>query len=393
MADLIGGTNISGLLTVDSNIETDEGDVILDSSNNKIDLGVLPTGSGNGLNADLLDGKHAGAFALDGHNHDGVYILESGDSMSGVLTLSDGSTAASRSWVNSNADVPDADYADSAGDSDTLDGEHASAFANSGHTHDSRYYTESESDSNFAASGHLHDGRYIQDTGEVTNTLAANHGILVTRGSNGLTANNSIESASGDDWIGVDSTSGANGGVLLGYYNAPEVRVGNGNLSDFNWNGDTVATRPWVNNNADVPQADNADTVGGESPSAFANSGHTHDSRYILESGDAMSGGLTLSDGSPAASEQYVSNNAGGIDGTEPIPHPRFSTTGDVPALDVADVVYVDGEDGLYVESDYGGSPDTGETPLQTHINNTNPDGYKIVKNGTDGTGVINFKT
>jgi len=40
------------------------------------------------------------------------YILESGDTMSGTLTLEDGSTAASRDWVNSNADVPQADNAD-----------------------------------------------------------------------------------------------------------------------------------------------------------------------------------------------------------------------------------------------------------------------------------------
>jgi hypothetical protein len=32
---------------------------------------------------------------------------------------------------------------------DTVDGNHASAFADAGHNHDSRYYTESEADSNF----------------------------------------------------------------------------------------------------------------------------------------------------------------------------------------------------------------------------------------------------
>ena len=34
----------------------------------------LYTGSGNGLDADLLDGQHTSAFALSGHNHDAVYI-------------------------------------------------------------------------------------------------------------------------------------------------------------------------------------------------------------------------------------------------------------------------------------------------------------------------------
>lgn len=63
---------------------------------------TLLQGSGSGLNADLLDGEHASAFADEGHLHDSRYILESGDTMGGALTLSDGSQAASRSWVNSN---------------------------------------------------------------------------------------------------------------------------------------------------------------------------------------------------------------------------------------------------------------------------------------------------
>ena len=80
--------------------------------------------------------------------------------------------------------------------------------------------------------------------------------FVVDRNING---NNSI-TANGDEWLGLDG--GSTTGVLLGYYNANEVRVGNGNLSDFNWNGNTVATRNWVNGNADVPNADYADNAG-----------------------------------------------------------------------------------------------------------------------------------
>lgn len=46
----------------------------------------------------------------------------SGGTMTGTLTLSDGSTSASQSWVNSNADVPNADYADESGDANTVGG-------------------------------------------------------------------------------------------------------------------------------------------------------------------------------------------------------------------------------------------------------------------------------
>jgi hypothetical protein len=45
-------------------------------------------------------------------------------------------------------------------DADTLDGEHASAFADAGHLHDGRYYTKSQVDGDFASDGHFHDGRY-----------------------------------------------------------------------------------------------------------------------------------------------------------------------------------------------------------------------------------------
>ena len=46
----------------------------------------------------------------------------------------------------SDAQIPDTitvNYAAEAGDADTVDGEHAAAFATSSHTHDSRYYTQS----------------------------------------------------------------------------------------------------------------------------------------------------------------------------------------------------------------------------------------------------------
>jgi hypothetical protein len=57
----------------------------------------------------------------------GVLTLSGGVNVTGNLQES-GSDVATQSWVNSNADVPNANYADSAGDADTLDGNHASYF-------------------------------------------------------------------------------------------------------------------------------------------------------------------------------------------------------------------------------------------------------------------------
>lgn len=67
-----------------------------------------------------------------------------GDVNSGGLIYEQTNRVATRTWTNNNADVPNADYADSAGNADTVDGEHAGAFANSGHTHDGRYYNEGQ---------------------------------------------------------------------------------------------------------------------------------------------------------------------------------------------------------------------------------------------------------
>jgi hypothetical protein len=44
-------------------------------------------GSGSGLDADLLDGNHASAFALSSHNHDSDYVNVTGDTMTGNLSL------------------------------------------------------------------------------------------------------------------------------------------------------------------------------------------------------------------------------------------------------------------------------------------------------------------
>lgn len=51
---------------------------------------------------------------------------------------------ATRTWVNSSADVPNADYADNSG---RLDGHRANYFAIAGHNHDTRYVNEGQSNS------------------------------------------------------------------------------------------------------------------------------------------------------------------------------------------------------------------------------------------------------
>jgi len=73
--------------------------------------------------------EHTGELADDGdpqppeshgnEAHSDSFIKSSGDTMTAALILSDSSQAASREWVNTNADVPNADTADNA---DLIDG-------------------------------------------------------------------------------------------------------------------------------------------------------------------------------------------------------------------------------------------------------------------------------
>jgi len=44
-------------------------------------------GTGSGIDADLLDGQHAAAFATSGHNHAATYVDVAGDTMTGSLTV------------------------------------------------------------------------------------------------------------------------------------------------------------------------------------------------------------------------------------------------------------------------------------------------------------------
>jgi hypothetical protein len=129
------------------------------------------------------------------------------------------------------------DAADQADNADTLDGEHAGAFADAGHDHN-------------------HD--------ELTNVGSSDHHSRYTD-------SEAVAAVNGETSLAVDITGDAD-------------TVDGQNYSDI---------QNWVNNNADVPNADHADhadttgdadTVDGNHASAFADVGHNHDSRYYTKS-------------------------------------------------------------------------------------------------------------
>jgi len=79
----------------------------------------------------------SGVLDMNGYKiHDGTGTLTLGGAVNASGTLTYGTNeVATRTWVNSNADVPNADNADYAHNADQLDGNDASAFATSGHGH------------------------------------------------------------------------------------------------------------------------------------------------------------------------------------------------------------------------------------------------------------------
>jgi hypothetical protein len=175
----------------------------------------------------------AGVLDMGGYQiEDSTGTLTLAGNVNVSSTLSQGgSNVATESWVNSNADVANADYADSAGDANTLDG------------NDSSYFTTLTEVNNNAD---VPNADYADNAGDA-DTLDGNHASAFTSLSE---VNNNADVPNAD--------YADNAGQL------------DGNDSSY------FTTLSEVNNNADVPNADyadsagDADTLDGNDSSAFA---------------------------------------------------------------------------------------------------------------------------
>lgn len=107
-------------------------------------------------NAGQLDGEDATAFANAGHTHDSRYLNDGTGTVTETNLKFDPAKQSDlhSRYTNSEArSAVDGSNIDIVGDADTVDGNHAVDFASSGHTHDGRYYTESQADSRFINDG------------------------------------------------------------------------------------------------------------------------------------------------------------------------------------------------------------------------------------------------
>jgi hypothetical protein len=125
--------------------------------------------------------------------------------------------------------------------------------------------------------------------------------------------------------------------------------VGNGNLTDFSWNGNTVATRPWATGN-NILHSDLSDAPASAHHSKYTNSEavsavNAETTLTVDISGDADTvDGIEAADLGNSDSEIRTAVANG-----DSIPHPVYASKSDVPTLNEGESVFISG-DGLYVE-------------------------------------------
>ena len=242
-------------------------------------------GAASGLDADLLDGSHASAFSLSGHNHDAAYVNEGQANSVTSSMLQDGATL---------AEILDDDGAGSTLDADLLDGSHASAFSLSGHNHDASYVNEGQADS-------------ITSSMILNGTLA-----LADIGQNGCTSGQVMQ------WNGSAWACAAAGttdhGALTGlgdddhtqYFALSQNETVTG-VPAFN-GGTSGSSAPFSADSNTLVTNLNADLLDGQHSSYFSPTTHTHAN---LTPGTGLSG-TAYNGGAPVSNWAVVYGTAAG---------------------------------------------------------------------------------
>ena len=265
-------------------------------------------GAGSGLDADLLDGQHAAAFAASGHNHDATYVNEGqADSITAAMIVdgtigtmdiaNDSLTAAdlapdsvTASELANNAvdvaaiqdgatlaEILDDDGAGSGLDADMLDGQHAAAFAVSGHNHDAAYVNEGQANSITAA--------MIVDGTIGTADIANDSLTAADLAADSVTASELADNA-------VDAAAIQDGATLAEILDDDGAGSGlDADLLDGQHAGNAAGNIPLSNGTLNTSL--NADLLDGNHSAAFASASHNHWGGIWTGSGT----GLTLSGG------------------------------------------------------------------------------------------------
>jgi len=205
-----------------------------------------------GLNADMVDGQHAEAFAPASHNHDASYVRKgTADTITAVHTFNPssagapfilGSNAQGRLVTGLNAD--------------TVDGQHAEAFAAANHNHDASYVRKSTADT-------------ITAVHTLNPSSAGAPFILGANAQGRLVAG-----------LNADTVDGQHGDAFVRKSSADTITA----VHTFN---PSSAGAPFIlgsNAQGRLVTGLNADTVDGQHAEAFAAANHNHDASYVRKS-------------------------------------------------------------------------------------------------------------
>ncbi|UCE18186.1 MAG: tail fiber domain-containing protein [Gemmatimonadota bacterium] len=199
----------------------------------------------------------------------------------------------------------------SAENTDKLNGKHSSAFADSNHQHDDRYYTETELSTSDGDSPNQGSNRmswnnltdvpqgFVDGTddvgaaGEGVSQIDAGTGITVTNPT-GPTATVAADIGAGADQVAAGNHTHDAADLTSGLLDNGLLSMGHGNGID-------------------------ADQVDGKHASAFADSGHQHDDRYFTQTELYTNDGTVNEPGDPVSWNKIKDIPSGFADGTDDV--------------------------------------------------------------------------
>ena len=295
--------------------------------------------------ADTVDGSHASSLDQSAHvsdtgNPHGVTAAQAGAVSSADLAAHAAETAAHHQKTTTfaeltdqaaDAQIPDDITVNQAANADTVDGQHASAFASASHSHDTRYYTQAEvdaivsslqaqidaltdltqhlsrsGDDLYVAGANLH---IVDGSGDTSGTVNGLGNLIV--GYNELRGNGTDDRTGSHNLIvGSAQSYSSYGGLVAGSYNsvlAPLASVTGGYSNTANAGSSSVS-------------GGRDNTAGGMYASVSGGRDNTANGTYASVSGgadnEAMGERSSVSGGENNTASQYASSVSGGANNT-----------------------------------------------------------------------------